>query len=106
MNIEWVVLDEPLPEQPVFGDRHTAEIAVNITIEDDGTKQYYTQCLCASCDLIDQIGIEDALGTDEMEEGVHYMKHHVEVYHGIPAVSETEYDVWLIPAEPKGDDDE
>ncbi len=100
MSIEWVDHKGPLPERPVFGHKDTAEIVVEVFLDDDGMKGYYTECLCASCDLIDQIGVEDAVGKD-LEEGTYYMTHHVEVYHGVPAVSVTEYDVWLVPSEPK-----
>ena len=96
---KWIIESGPLPEMPTFGSRQAAEVAVSVYVDDDGKRGYYHECLCAACSTIYEVGIEDAIGDRELEEGTHYMKHHVEVYPGVPGTSETEYDVWLIDAE-------
>ena len=96
---EWIIQSGPLPKMPTtFGSPKEAEVLITVYVDDDGERGYYHECLCAACSTINEVGIEDATGDGELEEGNHYMKHHVEVYPGIPGTSETEYDVWLVDA--------
>jgi hypothetical protein len=88
--MKWIVDDSPPDNTLIFGNSKGAELEVTVvTTHLERYVEY--RCLCAACEQVEAIGLEEAMG-ERLADGIHYVETWHEVHRGFEY---TEHDAGL-----------